>query len=213
MKSLPFGSDLGQTGEWGAFAQIWEVIYLGQLEAFTKRNPPFSQLLCCKNGGLSGRSVGIRTRGLLDPNSVRDENRSNMRPLGAIVCKFPKMSNYCVHTVRPLLSHSGSAFGSVEFTVPLKSEFWERLKAFPFSGAIIKVPPQKSHYRQANRQHTAGQQLTKRNKQITISTPAPVPIGYFVCSSYSRRFSLSFAKHFNSSVKPDALNSTYQIFR
>ncbi len=35
-KSFPFGSNLGQAGEWGGFAQIWEVISLEQLEAFTK---------------------------------------------------------------------------------------------------------------------------------------------------------------------------------
>ncbi len=111
----------------------------GAVGSYSKRNPPYSQLLCCKNGGLSGRSVGIRTRGLLDPNSVRDGNRSNMRPLWAIVCMVEKKSNYCVHVVHPLLSHSGSAFGSVKFTVPPKSGFWKLLKAYLFSGAITET--------------------------------------------------------------------------
>ncbi len=44
---------------------------LGTVSDLYKRNPPFSQLLRCKNGGLAGRSVGIRTRGLLDPNQAR----------------------------------------------------------------------------------------------------------------------------------------------
>ncbi len=112
---------------------------LGTVSDLYKRNPPFSQLLRCKNGGFAGRSVGIRTRGLLDPNSVREKNSSNMRPLWAIVCMVEKKSNYCVHTVHPLLSYSGSRFGSVEFTVPPKSEFWELLKVFPFRGELQKL--------------------------------------------------------------------------
>ncbi len=40
---------------------------LGTVSDLYKRNPPFSQHLRCKNGGFGGRSVGIRTRGLLDP--------------------------------------------------------------------------------------------------------------------------------------------------
>lgn len=79
--------------------------------------------------------------------------------------------NYCVHAVQPLLSRSGSGFGSAEFTIPPKSVFWELLKAFPFSGPITNVRPCESHHRQANRQHTAGQQLTKRRKQLKALNP------------------------------------------
>ncbi len=35
----------------------------------------------------------------------------------------------------------------------------------------MKVHPQKSHYCQVNRQHTAGQQLTKRRKQLKALNP------------------------------------------
>jgi len=92
VKSLLFGSDLGQAGDWGGFDQNREVIYLGQLEAFTKEIHRFRNFYAEKNGGLDGRSVGIRTRGLLDPNSVRGENRRILRPLSAITCIFAKGS-------------------------------------------------------------------------------------------------------------------------
>jgi len=36
VKQFPFGSNLGQAGDWGGFAAIREVIILEQLEAFTK---------------------------------------------------------------------------------------------------------------------------------------------------------------------------------
>ncbi len=58
VKSLPFGSDLGQAGEWGGFAQIREVINLGQLEAFTKEIRHFRNIYVAKTAdqlvGVSG---------------------------------------------------------------------------------------------------------------------------------------------------------------
>ncbi len=48
VKSLPFGSNLGQAGDWGGFAQIWEVINLEQLEAFTKEIRRFRNFYAVK---------------------------------------------------------------------------------------------------------------------------------------------------------------------
>lgn len=79
---------------------------------------------------------------------------------------LPKIPNYCVHAVHTLLLRSGSGFGSAEFAVPQKSEFWQLLKSVPFSRPIIIVRLWKSHYCQENWQHAAGQQLIKRKKQI-----------------------------------------------
>ena len=58
VKSLPFGSDLGQEGEWSGFALIQGVIYLGQLETFTKEIRRFCNFYVTKTAdilvGVSG---------------------------------------------------------------------------------------------------------------------------------------------------------------
>ena len=86
----------------------------------------------CPNGQPSflGRSIGIRTRGLLDKKSPKVENPilySLYRRIVSIILDFV---NYLVQLVHTVLTYSGSRFGSGKVTAPPKSEFWELFSPF-----------------------------------------------------------------------------------
>jgi len=70
-----------------------------------------------------GRSIGIRTRGLLDPKSLRGKNPIQYSPYRAIVSIIRCFPNHPVQLVHRVLNRSGSRFGSDEIAAPLKSEF------------------------------------------------------------------------------------------
>ena len=117
----------GSGGEMGQVRPNSGTDLFGTVGSHCKRNPPFLQLLRYKNGGYSGRSVGIRTRGLLDPKSSYGENPIILCPLYAELYRTQRILNKYVQTVHMLISFSGSAFGSGKIGTPPKSAFTELL--------------------------------------------------------------------------------------
>ena len=141
MKSFPFGSNLGQAGDWDGFGPIWEVIIWGHLDAFIIAIRRFCNFYAAKTADFV---VGVSG---FEPEASWTRIRSGIEKQEYCVhcvlltAYLQKVPNYCVHAVQPLLSRSGSGFGSAKFTVPPKSEFWKLLKTFSISRAIIKDSP------------------------------------------------------------------------
>ena len=77
-----------------------------------------------------GRSIGIRTRGLLDPKSPKVENPILYSPYRRIVSIILDFVYYLVQLVHTVLTYSGSRFGSGEVAAPPKSEHWELFSPF-----------------------------------------------------------------------------------
>ena len=111
----------------------------GLFDTLTSFGPDFRIPLDDKNCGNStshshnfGRSIGIRTRGLLDPKSPKIEFLIPPSTFGTIVSRIRGFPNYPVQLVHTVLKHSGSRFGSGKVAAPPKSKFSELLWLFHF---------------------------------------------------------------------------------
>ena len=104
-------------------------IYLGQFGTLLNKNSRFRNFYAAKTAVFSGRSIGIRTRGLLDPKSPQGENPILFSPYRRIVSIILGFVNYLVQLIHTVLTYSGSRFGSGNVTISPKSEFSELLKS------------------------------------------------------------------------------------
>ncbi len=90
VKSLPFGSNLGQAGEWGGFAQIRGVINWGQFQAVTKEIHHFCNFYAAKTADFV---VGVSG---FEPEASWTRIRSGMKIVvlcvhcGLLSANFPK---------------------------------------------------------------------------------------------------------------------------
>ena len=93
---------------------------MGQLGRLFDKNSHFRNFYAAKTAVFSGRSIGIRTRGLLDPKSPKVENPILYSPYKRIVSIILGFVNYLVQLIHTVLTYSGSRFGSGRVAVPQK---------------------------------------------------------------------------------------------
>ena len=95
--------------------------------SFESRHRPKNEDCPFGQSSFFGRSIGIRTRGLLDPKSPKVEDPILYSPYIRIVSIILAFVNYLVQLVHTVLTCSGLRFGSAKVATPPKSEFSELL--------------------------------------------------------------------------------------